>query len=177
MARHSPAGPSATGTPRPSGTVHLSHLVPSLAGTRRGSGSSAGATGQRKAPPASLPSPTATGGSRAPHPQPARPGHAAHPSCASRPGQPVRSFPNIFCIHLVNKFYILLISSADGLSTRRGGGGRLPVPALQPLRATRCVRSAPARPASDEEIFLFWWLFHHIDVANRLRSSPAPLLT
>lgn len=123
------------------------------------------------------PQPYSIGGSRAPHPQPARPGHAAHPSCASRPGQPVRSFPNIFCIHLVNKFYILLISSADGLSTRRGGGGRLPVPALQPLRATRCVRSAPARPASDEEIFLFWWLFHHIDVANRLRSSPAPLLT
>lgn len=124
---------------------------------RRLPGSSPGATRRRKAPPASPPGLTATGGgTRALHPQTAT---ATHPSCASRPGKPVRSFPNIFCIHLVNKFYILLIGSADGLSTRRGGGGRLPVPALQPLRATRRVRSAPARPASNEEIFYFGGFF------------------
>lgn len=90
---------------------------------------------------------------------------------AARSVKPLFLFPTIFCIHLVNKLYILLISALHGA---RGGGGDFLFHYCN--RSQQRAVLSSCRPVSSDEMFYFGGFFF-ISVASGLCSSPAPLLS
>lgn len=90
-------------------------------------------------------------GSRAPQPQTATYINTmSNILSASRSAKPLYFFPNVFCIHLVNKLSMLLIGAAHG----EGEGNFL-------LRHRPQQRAAlgSRRPASNDDIFYFGGFF------------------
>lgn len=68
--------------------------------------------------------------------------------------KPLYFFPNIFCIHLVNKLYILLISALHGA---QGGGGDFLFHYCN--RSQQRAVLSSCRPVSNDEIFYFGGFF------------------